>query len=416
MVAHRFLYAILLVLLVSAKFVRAGKIYWSDRRAGKVERANLDGTNPETLVTIASTNLRGLAIDVLADRLYIADNQSDKIFSAPLKGGATEELVSGLGFPADLELDLANRKLYWCDQSRSHIRRSNLDGSNIELILETPNPYYLDLDLANNHLYWGGFSNGTVNRVQLDGSNPLTLVSNVELTRGVKLDFIRGYFYWCDRQGNVVQRRKINGPPTPLPNDAVETIVTGLDTPHGLALDPIARKAYWFDTGTDGHGVGGKAISRADMDLPGSPIETIAGLNQPWDGDLDLSTHTYGDWDARFFLISHQGADIDPKADLDDDGLNHILEYGLTGHPERRDEQPLYEIAIQDGTAVFQYQRFSGTTDLTHQLETSNDLVTWTTSTSTETAQVLDNGVERVSIPVRADEGSHLRLRITLEK
>ena len=109
------------LVLLWGQDARGGKIYWCDRNLGLVQRSNLDGSDLETLIEVNSTNLRGIAIDVPDGKLYFADNSADTISRANLDGAGVETLVSDLGFPADVDLDLVNRKLYWCDQRRSVI-------------------------------------------------------------------------------------------------------------------------------------------------------------------------------------------------------------------------------------------------------------------------------------------------------
>src|SRR6201997_2405326 len=117
-----------------------GKLYWSDREGMRVMRANLDGSEIETLVDTSQGDARpgkeirkwcvGIAIDVDGGKLYWTqkgpDNAGDgRIFRANLeipKGQSAanrndiELLYEGLPEPIDLELDLANRMMYWTDR------------------------------------------------------------------------------------------------------------------------------------------------------------------------------------------------------------------------------------------------------------------------------------------------------------
>jgi sugar lactone lactonase YvrE len=116
------------------------KLYWCDREGMRVMRANLDGSNIETLVDTSEGDSRpgkdirkwcvGIALDVEAGKVYWTqkgpDNAGDgRIFRANLEipRGQTaanrkdiELLYEGLPEPIDLELDLANRTIYWTDR------------------------------------------------------------------------------------------------------------------------------------------------------------------------------------------------------------------------------------------------------------------------------------------------------------
>ena len=64
--------------------VMAGKIYWADVGAD-IQRANLDGTDVEDLVTVLESPT-GIAIDTIAGKIYWPDGGTDKIQRANLDG------------------------------------------------------------------------------------------------------------------------------------------------------------------------------------------------------------------------------------------------------------------------------------------------------------------------------------------
>jgi hypothetical protein len=119
---------------------RNRKLYWSDREGMRVMRANLDGSNIETLVDTSEGDARpgkdmrkwcvGIVLDVEAGKLYWTQKGPEKggkgrIFRANLEipqGQSAanrkdiELLYEGLPEPIDLELDLADRMIYWTDR------------------------------------------------------------------------------------------------------------------------------------------------------------------------------------------------------------------------------------------------------------------------------------------------------------
>jgi len=116
------------------------KLYWSDREGMRIMRANLDGSKIETLIDTSEGDARpgndikkwcvGIVLDVESGKLYWTqkgpDNAGDgRIFRANLEipKGETpanrkdiELLYENLPEPIDLELDLANRTIYWTDR------------------------------------------------------------------------------------------------------------------------------------------------------------------------------------------------------------------------------------------------------------------------------------------------------------
>jgi hypothetical protein len=116
------------------------KLYWCDREGMRIMRANLDGSKIETLIDTSEGDARpgkdirkwcvGIALDVEAGQLYWTQKGPDnagqgRIFRADLEIPKSfsrtnrkdiELLYDGLPEPIDLELDLANRTIYWTDR------------------------------------------------------------------------------------------------------------------------------------------------------------------------------------------------------------------------------------------------------------------------------------------------------------
>jgi hypothetical protein len=117
----------------------AGKLYWCDREGMRVMRANLDGSQVETLVETgrgdkdqrdANRWCVGITIDPKLKKIYWTQKGPDNagvgcIFRAninipkgesPANRSDIELLFDKLPEPIDLELDLENRVLYWTDR------------------------------------------------------------------------------------------------------------------------------------------------------------------------------------------------------------------------------------------------------------------------------------------------------------
>ena len=122
--------------------VAASKMYWTDWRTKKIQRANLDGTNVEDLITSITSELDSpddIALDVASGKMYWTHTNFDstthkfingKIQRANLDGSNVQDLLTGLKFPFGIALDIAGGKMYWTDSGT--VQRANLDGSNVE--------------------------------------------------------------------------------------------------------------------------------------------------------------------------------------------------------------------------------------------------------------------------------------------
>ena len=82
---------------------------------------------------------------------------TDKIQRANLDGSNVEDLVtSGLRSPPSIALDIAGGKMYWTDVDGDNIQRANLDGSNVEDLITSglSSPWGIALDIAGGKMYW----------------------------------------------------------------------------------------------------------------------------------------------------------------------------------------------------------------------------------------------------------------------
>ena len=274
-------------------------MYWIDGRVEtyyEIQRANLNGSNVETFVRTAPRHtLYGLTLDVSGGKMYWTSNQWDendeplegKIQRANLDGSNIETLGAGAQLaPNYVALDVLGRKIYWIDWgwelNPAKIQRANLDGSNIETLLEQ-GVDTLSLDISSGKMYWVSYSG--IQRANLNGSNVETLVSGEDINPSFfvsgedanqfTLDVAGGKMYWIDRDWDSnwnllphkIRRANLDG-------SNVETLVTEEmeDHTNQLILDVAGGKMYWRGKGK---------IRRANLD--GSNIEdTITALVGPF--------------------------------------------------------------------------------------------------------------------------------------
>ncbi|OHB70888.1 MAG: hypothetical protein A2V70_02470 [Planctomycetes bacterium RBG_13_63_9] len=124
---------------------------------GTIRRANLDGSQIETLVSDLPGFATAIALDVAAGKMYwgFLNPNIDSLFPASimrsnLDGSDTQEIVSSLTYCGGVALDLLPGKLYWSDlglMDAGVIQRSNLDGSQPEtLVTRLDNPRGIALE------------------------------------------------------------------------------------------------------------------------------------------------------------------------------------------------------------------------------------------------------------------------------
>ena len=217
--------------------------------------------------------------------------EKGKIRRSNLDGSNVEDILTELEMPIDIALDLQNLKVYWVNFRPPKVYRANLDGSNIEEIIDggDPNelprellnyPYAIALDTDANKIYWGrDHIPWIIRRADIDGSNiEDVLVRPWVDAESLELDVKGGKMYWADSFNDNIGRANLDG------SNYEELGST--PAPVGLALDLRNRRVYWTDPFL------GK-IERSFLN--GDNVETLlTELNRPTDIVLDtLSLKMY---------------------------------------------------------------------------------------------------------------------------
>ena len=226
------------------------KIYFTD---GSVNRINFDGTGEEDAAE--GDYCEDVLLDVDNDRLYWS-GECDVIQSKDLNGLNPITLQTGTGsFPYGMALDGENGRIYWTDINAGQVNRIDLDGNNLDTLIEGLNVEAIKLDVPNNRMYWCNPFLG-IQSANLDGSDMDTLVNRgSNFTFGLALDLEAGKMYWTERNADLVMRANLDG-------SALDTLWTGIENrPFGIAIDVVLGKIHWIDnnkiwTGNlDGSGV-----------------------------------------------------------------------------------------------------------------------------------------------------------------
>src|SRR4029078_9221755 len=125
----------------SAKSV--GRLYFLEASGGRVHSANADGSDPRVIVSGARVP-DGVVVDVEAGHIYwtnmgVPSKNDGSIERVDLDGKNRVTIINeGKTFtPKQLHLEKKGGKLYWCDREGMRVMRVNLDGSNIETLVDS---------------------------------------------------------------------------------------------------------------------------------------------------------------------------------------------------------------------------------------------------------------------------------------
>jgi sugar lactone lactonase YvrE len=260
-----------------------GRLFFLDLSGGRIVTVNTDGSKATTLVTGCRRSPDGISIDVAGGHIYWTNmgqkfgENDGSIERVDLDGGNRRVIVpeGGTFTPKQLQLDIPNRKLYWCDREGMRVMRANFDGSQVETLIETGRGEAarkvisnwcvgIALDLQKKQLYWTqkGADNageGRIFRAGLEiprGEAPNArgdievLFDNLPEPIDLDLDLASGLLYWTDRgdppKGNSVSRAAIRQSGQA---ESPQLLTTHLMEAIGLALDVEGNRMFATDLG-----------------------------------------------------------------------------------------------------------------------------------------------------------------------
>jgi hypothetical protein len=221
-------------------------------------------------------------------RLFVLDLSGGRVFSLNPDGSDSRTLVVGCRLPDGLAVDLAAGHIYWTNmgvpyRNDGSIERADLDGGNRRFIIPeggTFTPKQLHLETETSKLYWSDREGMRVMRANLDGSQVETLIQTGEgegdrhnpsnWCVGIAVDPIRRQMYWTQKgeddsgRGRIF-RASIDMPlgQTPTSRLDAEVLFDGLPEPIDLELDLEHRVLYWTDRGDPPRG---NTVSRTPID------------------------------------------------------------------------------------------------------------------------------------------------------
>jgi sugar lactone lactonase YvrE len=161
----------------------------------------------------------------------------------------------------------------------------DLDGGNRTTIVPsggTHTPKQLHFEAAGRKLYWGDREGMRVMRCDLDGQNVETLVQTgqgeddrrdeTKWCVGVAVDPVGGHLYWTQKGPSDAGLGKILRAGIDLPageaaaeRGDIEVLFEGLPEPIDLELDLTRRMLYWTDRGDPPRG---NSVNRSPLDAP----------------------------------------------------------------------------------------------------------------------------------------------------
>jgi hypothetical protein len=270
------------------------KVYTSENN--RINLSDLDGTNKTTIISGLSGNVTSLDVDERNGKIYWTQKLKGNkcsgddctIRRANLDGTDQETIVCcadayGASYknpPGMIMVDARNGWIYWGAQP--YIKRAQLDGNNVQIFSDGFAPGYwtgFAIDAANEHIYWTSYysSYTYLKRNNFDGSGEVSLIANPgPRPRGIVLDLPGGKMYWAHMNG--VDSANLNGSNQQRVASHYLCVSVDLGPGDGPSnLPPNCSGAAIADQSADGNCQG--TISGAD----------VTGVTDPDGDDLTIT-------------------------------------------------------------------------------------------------------------------------------
>jgi hypothetical protein len=288
----------------SSRAARSGRVFFLELSGDQIRSANPDGSDPRTIVAQTGHFPDGIVVDVEAGHIYwtnmgVPQLNDGSIERVDLDGGNRTVIVppGGTHTPKQLHLEKASGKLYWGDREGLRVMRCNLDGSQLEVLVET----------GDREKDWRDLSKQCV---------------------GITVDRDGGKFYWTQKGPPNAGQGRIFRASTEMPagegptnRSDIEVVFDGLPEPIDLEFDHERRLLYWTDRGDPPRG---NTVNRAPVDKPAEPEILVSHMEETIGLSLDVAG-------GRMFVADLAGTLY--VADLDGGAARPLL-YGqgnLTG-------------------------------------------------------------------------------------
>jgi len=256
---------------------RSGRLFLLELSGGRIHSMNTDGADRKTIVTDCRL-CDGIVVDAEAGHIYWTNmgdpNLNDgSIERADIDGRNRRTIVpeGGTFTPKQIHLDKQNGKLYWCDREGMRVMRADLDGSQIETLVEAGRGeddrrdqtrwcVGITIDPERKQIYWtqkgpNKGNQGRLFRAGLDIPRGETASNRSDIEVffdhlpepiDLELDLKNRVLYWTDRgdppRGNTVNRASIDAKP-----QAPEILITHLMEGIGIALDVPGDRMFVTD-------------------------------------------------------------------------------------------------------------------------------------------------------------------------
>ncbi len=336
---------------------QSAKIFWTEGNQQQLFRINDDGSGKQLLAQDEIN--RPSNIQYYDSQVYFTDHRSIIRFNE--NSSELETLIEGQNFIDVVYLDKASDKIFWAERlfpKGSNLFSSDLDGSNIQLMFESPETINaLTIDPSNGLMYFA--TSSQIFRLDKDMQSSILLVEGYNDIRTLVIDPDEGRMIWYDERLEYILISNLNGA-------EIETIFDAefSDRPVDIFVDTQENTVYWLDK---------RDFLIKGLDYMGNEIETLMDIGE--DNPFNGFYTAYYDFEKNKLFWGHTDGFIKSKG-RNDDSSQILLD----------DEFEVIQNLWADNTSGKLYLRQDGV---------------WAMNASgTDQMQVLNNGDSHLAVQV----------------
>ena len=311
-------------------------LYWLDD--GWFVRSDLDGLNVERDFIDEGAGSAVVDFSISGGKIYWTDTRG-RVLSLGPEGSDMEEvfapLVRSISSPT---IDSFGGRIYWADPVARTVQRSNLDGTEIE-VLASDLSWPTDVLLVDGELFWAN-AGGKLQKLSLDGIEDAFDVLGFSPWGSLAFHSKERRFYWtgvCSSLDNYIWSSNFDG------SDLDSLFVGETQCPGEIAINESKDWIYWENE---------SSVQIAPLD--GSPVFP---LFDEWDVSGNELSFAF-DWEqGEMYILSLSYVPIEPygtyssvyKSNLDGSDLEILHQRSWMGnheHPEFRELE--YGVEISD--------------------------------------------------------------------
>ena len=316
--------------------------YWINTDSGTLHR--LVGSSVEDIAS-GVTNVVGLA--VTSERLYWVEdtgNNSGRLRRSNLNGTNIQLIRDLTATPFGITVDTVNSKIYMTN-GWGKVQAINLDGSGYAPNLITGLTDPTDIAVGGGKVYWitGG---GTVHSANVDGTGVTQIAGGYSALGSIAVG--GGKVFWTEAinesDGNIHSAN--------LDGSNVQVVVSLLAAPYGISVDAGASKLYFtnsrgriMQSNLNGGGikiVASNLVALGDVAVPSGPATRPPDTFSPYDVNRDGKVDNT---DAALVADAlGESPPSNPNLDVNGDGNVNFLDLLLVF--DNRDESNAAPVAV----------------------------------------------------------------------